>query len=153
MSYNPQKYKEYYQKNRERIIKRVSEQRKAHPEVTSAWLATPEGKASRHQANHTFRQKWLAQIETVQLFYGCMNPKCPSKHAGHTRHQLDFHHIDPNDKEYSVASMNKFPYKRLAKEINKCVLLCANCHRDLHHNDISIPNDIRCRVDDNLTPL
>ena len=46
---------------------------------------------------------------------------------------LDFHHKDPNKKEFSighqVASKGK---ATLMKEIKKCVVLCANCHRKLH---------------------
>ena len=51
---------------------------------------------------------------------------------------IDFHHLDPNEKELSLnqagASMNK-----ILKEIDKCVCLCANCHRRVHAGTVEIP--------------
>jgi phosphoenolpyruvate carboxylase len=44
---------------------------------------------------------------------------------------LDFHHL--SDKEFSIGE-KKYWYclDRLIEEINKCVVICANCHRKLH---------------------
>lgn len=46
---------------------------------------------------------------------------------------LDFHHIDPKQKDFSIASakLRKFDYS-IKKELDKCQLLCANCHREEH---------------------
>ncbi len=45
---------------------------------------------------------------------------------------LDFHHI--NDKEFDLAeALNLgFSWKRIKKEIDKCVCVCSNCHRKIH---------------------
>lgn len=43
---------------------------------------------------------------------------------------LDFHHIDPNTKSFSISSTVK-SIDTLKKEADKCVLLCANCHREV----------------------
>jgi len=47
---------------------------------------------------------------------------------------LDFHHTDPAGKDFSLAdALNvSLSIKRLQKEIQKCVVLCANCHRIEH---------------------
>lgn len=46
---------------------------------------------------------------------------------------LDFHHRNPNDKEKTVSQMvNTLSKKKLLEEINKCDVLCANCHRIFH---------------------
>lgn len=51
---------------------------------------------------------------------------------------LDFHHIDPKTKEFNISSFksckvfNDANGEILLKEVRKCVLLCANCHRELH---------------------
>jgi hypothetical protein len=46
---------------------------------------------------------------------------------------LEFHHVDPKNKEYNgnegLMNMNK---KFVEKELDKCVLVCANCHREIH---------------------
>lgn len=49
---------------------------------------------------------------------------------------LDFHHLDPLKKEAQLTTLT-FGAKSLASELDKCVLLCSNCHRE-HHN--SLPN-------------
>jgi hypothetical protein len=47
---------------------------------------------------------------------------------------LDFHHADPDQKEYSIAKLkNNGSKPKLLKEISKCIILCSNCHRDLHY--------------------
>lgn len=47
---------------------------------------------------------------------------------------LDFHHLDNSKKEYNVSNMNYSTYsiKTIKKEIDKCIIVCANCHRKLH---------------------
>jgi hypothetical protein len=45
---------------------------------------------------------------------------------------LDFHHLDPNEKEFDLGNGNQSSIKKIDNEIVKCVVLCANCHRKLH---------------------
>jgi hypothetical protein len=45
---------------------------------------------------------------------------------------LDFHHIDPNEKDFPISG-NQYGYEKLKKEIEKCIVLCSNCHREFHH--------------------
>ena len=45
---------------------------------------------------------------------------------------IDFHHIDESEKEITIANSYRLSYKRLQKEIDKCVCLCSNCHRQVH---------------------
>ena len=45
---------------------------------------------------------------------------------------LEFHHINPSQKEFgiSVTGMTR-SWERIKAEVAKCVLLCANCHREV----------------------
>ena len=45
---------------------------------------------------------------------------------------LDFHHANPKDKKFPVNSNNNRSNSIFAEEVNKCILLCANCHRKVH---------------------
>ncbi len=45
---------------------------------------------------------------------------------------LDFHHINPKEKEFSISSRS-VSEKRLYLELDKCILLCSNCHREIHN--------------------
>ena len=46
----------------------------------------------------------------------------------------DFHHLDPSAKEMSVATAFGKKEIHYERELAKCVMLCANCHRIRHHD-------------------
>lgn len=48
---------------------------------------------------------------------------------------LDFHHLDPSEKEANVVIMVHEGYakERILEEIAKCIVVCANCHRIIHY--------------------
>ena len=45
----------------------------------------------------------------------------------------DFHHIDPDTKDFKLSSAVSKSWPEIKKELDKCVMLCANCHRVRHH--------------------
>lgn len=50
---------------------------------------------------------------------------------------LDFHHINPDEKEFNISRIIRIKDQSIVyKELGKCVILCANCHREEHekHN-------------------
>lgn len=49
---------------------------------------------------------------------------------------LVFHHVDHEDKDFSVASGSIRSWKRVKKELDKCVIVCMNCHGELHSKNI-----------------
>lgn len=56
--------------------------------------------------------------------------------CGETRgYVLDYHHIDPTNKSASVARLtsNKYGLEQVMNEIQKCICLCSNCHREFHY--------------------
>ncbi len=44
---------------------------------------------------------------------------------------LEFHHRDPDEKDEDICVLTKSSWERIASEIEKCDLLCANCHREV----------------------
>jgi hypothetical protein len=45
----------------------------------------------------------------------------------------DFHHLDPTEKEHNLGNiLRRKNFSEIEKELSKCVLLCANCHRIRH---------------------
>lgn len=57
------------------------------------------------------------------------------------REAIDLHHIDPTKKEFNFGEIMAHPtkWKKIADEAKKCVLLCANHHREFHSGLISLP--------------
>ena len=49
---------------------------------------------------------------------------------------FDFHHRDPSTKEASWNKMRLWGESKRESELNKCDLLCSNCHRLRHHNEV-----------------
>ncbi len=54
---------------------------------------------------------------------------------------LDFHHTDPKEKEGNVPNLVdwKRSWERVEEEIEKCVVLCSNCHRKVHAGLLELP--------------
>lgn len=57
---------------------------------------------------------------------------CGIKYDGTNAPIFDFHHLNENEKEANPASLMKNRWETIEAEINKCVLLCSNCHRMQH---------------------
>ena len=53
---------------------------------------------------------------------------------------LDFHHIDPSTKTIEVSEAIRMRWSRssIEKEIAKCSLICANCHRCEHNRNYGV---------------
>lgn len=53
---------------------------------------------------------------------------------------LSFHHLDINNKRFEIENRNCSAYnlETLYKEADKCILLCANCHMELHNPDLML---------------
>lgn len=68
------------------------------------------------------QQKYIYDYLLINrcIFCGFSNPVC-----------LDFHHVNPKTKSYEISQMVKDGYTidEIKLEINKCVVLCSNCHR------------------------
>lgn len=46
---------------------------------------------------------------------------------------LEFHHKDPNSKDFSLSHVKLTTFNQtIIDELDKCVLVCANCHREIH---------------------
>lgn len=58
-----------------------------------------------------------------------------SKNVG----SLAFHHLDPNGKEFGIGGLGvNLSWERLKQELDKCVLLCHNCHGEVHSGMVSL---------------
>ena len=45
---------------------------------------------------------------------------------------LDFHHLDPSLKDFSIGAKGYTrSWEKIQAELDKCILVCANCHREI----------------------
>ena len=64
----------------------------------------------------------------VQAKGGCCN-RCGYNESNRA---LSFHHLDPSKKDFTISGKHCHKMERLLDEIDKCILLCLNCHASLH---------------------
>jgi len=57
--------------------------------------------------------------------------KCSNCGYNKCNSALEFHHIDPTQKDKDYSNY-KTSFDKLKPELDKCVLLCSNCHREHH---------------------
>lgn len=92
------------------------------------------------------REKGYVKIKQDKI--NVLKSECGCKKCGDKRYYvLNFHHIDPSKKEFGVSNyLNRVSWGVIEKEIEKCIILCSNCHDEFHHlertNKISIENYI-----------
>jgi hypothetical protein len=54
--------------------------------------------------------------------------------CGETRpYVVDFHHLDPAQKSFTIGATNRWTRTQLTSELQKCIRLCKNCHAELHY--------------------
>jgi hypothetical protein len=52
---------------------------------------------------------------------------------------LEFHHLDESQKDFSISQLgNTKSLRDTLSEVRKCVLLCANCHREVHADMVQL---------------
>jgi hypothetical protein len=89
---------------------------------------TPEQQENRRKRRRAFRARIRRRLMELKTSRGC--GQCAERHPA----CLQFHHADGRKKEFEIgrALSSKMSWARIEKEIEKCVLLCANCHLKQH---------------------
>lgn len=50
---------------------------------------------------------------------------------------LEFHHLDPKTKSFTISGSSK-SFEHLKEEVDKCILVCSNCHKEIHAELIKV---------------
>jgi predicted DNA-binding protein YlxM (UPF0122 family) len=48
---------------------------------------------------------------------------------------LEFHHEDTAVKDFTISKYSTLSWDKIKLELDKCILVCSNCHRELHHEE------------------
>lgn len=123
--------KKYKQANAEKISKKSKEYRERTGYDKQYYQANLEKKIAYSNANG-FRKRKAVKEVAVEYLGGkcsiCGYDKCIAA--------LDFHHVDPTQKDFNISQYYKKDFTdELKAELDKCILICANCHRELHYLD------------------
>ena len=85
-------------------------------------------------------RKQQRKLEMCKYKGGRCNNCCKEANE-HNISIFDFHHLDESLKEYTPSDMVNMKWDRIVKELDKCEMLCSNCHR-MHHHGTSVLDDI-----------
>lgn len=59
--------------------------------------------------------------------------KCVFCHYDRCTGALEFHHLDPKEKDFGLGANGLTrSWERTQKELDKCILVCSNCHKEIH---------------------
>ena len=120
------------------VLKECRYCHKKYPEKDFGVAATlPDRVYRRHKCRYCYRETkrdlirrhraWLEQYKKQRKCESCGNSDF---------RVLDFHHKDLKNKDFNISDFRyRAGFKKLQEEVEKCTLLCANCHRIVHYEE------------------
>ena len=78
--------------------------------------------------NRLFKQKCLDYKQNVCVI--CEYSKCPQA--------MQFHHINPEIKQFGIGQGANRSWEKTKKELDKCILVCSRCHDEIHAGYITL---------------
>ena len=98
----------------------------------------------------TYKDRRTYLIQAVQKRRRKIREKAIDYKGGHCQvcgysncmEALEFHHLQSNGKDFGISDKGYTrSWLKIAEELDKCVLLCANCHREVH-SGLQLPREI-----------
>jgi hypothetical protein len=125
ISRNKDKYREYAKtyyhrakQDPEKVARREANRKEWYTQNKESVLAKQREK-KRHR-----------KLEAIKYLGGV----CSDCHGTFHPSIYEFHHRDPSEKDRDPSKLLQLKWERIVAELDKCDLLCANCHRLRHHN-------------------
>lgn len=92
-------------------------------------LTKEEKKVKNYKRVKSHRQK----IKEKSIEY--KGNKCEKCGYDKCKWAFDFHHTDSKTKDFTISKYSTLSWDRIKKELDKCILVCANCHREIHYEE------------------
>lgn len=91
--------------------------------------------ALRKLASNNYGSQKKRGLDRKIMFINQLGGKCSICGYNKNYGALTFHHLNPNEKEITLdmRRMSNNSMEKLQEEVNKCQLLCHNCHMELHY--------------------
>lgn len=104
---------------------------------------------------NTYHYQYKRAIERKLYLVNLRGGKCQRCPYDKNISALEFHHINPKEKKFQLdlRTIGNKSFDLILKEFEKCELLCANCHREYHHPELSKEKTSLIIIDYNLQRL
>lgn len=79
------------------------------------------------RSEYTIERRQRIKIQAIEYLGG----QCADCELIDIPAVYDFHHLNPSEKEFSFGKIHR-KFEAIKLELDKCVLLCSNCHRKRH---------------------
>jgi hypothetical protein len=138
MAYNHKEYQKKYQKE----YCKTEKYKQSH----KRYQQSEKGKTVQKTALKKYRQSEKGKNKKKELRMGYKKILIRLKQNGcsicgynECQDALDFHHANPNDKKFNLC-VDGIERKDdlIIDELNKCILLCKNCHAKIHNSEVKI---------------
>lgn len=131
------------------IIVNLRDEGKSYRDITNitgfssslvSYYLTPGEKEKNIRRNRNRRNDMSASLRKLHGDQCCL--------CGYSKclEALEFHHLIPVQKSFeiagAIAGQCKKHFEEIVNESKKCILVCSNCHREIHANKIDTKNMI-----------
>ena len=129
--------REYYHNNVEKERERCKLYHRRNPEKSREsrrrWEKNNPEKVKEHGRKYQKKKSYKRKMFSIE-YKGGKCEDCGIIATMENRSIFDFHHLNPSNKKDDINEIHTKNIDRLKEELDKCVLLCANCHRLRHQN-------------------
>lgn len=102
------------------------------------WIKKFKLDPDRYEKNKRNRRRKAAKKRRRNMAYKLLGDKCAVCGYNKCRKALEFHHLDPSEKEYNISNGLNKPWAVLQRELEKCCLLCKVCHVEVHEGLVEL---------------
>lgn len=78
------------------------------------------------------KKRWIERKIKAILYKGGKCSVCGVAYNGTNGAIFDFHHVNPNEKEFDWNKLKLRSWDSIKEELDKEICVCSNCHRLIH---------------------
>ena len=90
------------------------------------------GESTRINSETRKHQKTILRRSMKKQAVKILGGKCSICGYNRCIDALEFHHENPHEKDFKLGSGNTMSWKEYKNEAMKCILVCSNCHKEIH---------------------
>jgi DNA-binding CsgD family transcriptional regulator len=92
-------------------------------------LTDEERRIKNYERVKNYRQK--LKERAIEYKGGC----CEKCGYNKCKWVFEFHHLKPSEKDFNLSSYTNLSWVKTKNELDKCIMVCANCHREIHYDE------------------
>jgi len=109
-------------------------------------LAGKDGRTYAERREYLIKAVGKQRQKIRQMAIAAKGGKCEKCGYDRCLEALEFHHLDDSKKNFGLSEKGYArSWKKVEKELEKCILLCANCHREIHAEVAAPDGNIRMK--------